>query len=157
MWLLTGLWHGASWNFVLWGLWYGLWLIVERLPAVHRLLKKIPGVIRWIFTMIIVLLGWVLFLNMKPDVTLLYLRGMIIPAEVTTLSVSSFLSVKLIIVLAACVLCASPLAKKLLEKAEESRRLSTVVVRSVLALAVLALCVVLLMSDTYNPFIYFRF
>ena len=155
--LVCGFWHGASWNFVLWGLWYGLWLIVERLPAVHRLLKKIPGVIRWIFTMIIVLLGWVLFLNMKPDVTLLYLRGMIIPAEVTTLSVSSFLSVKLIIVLAACALCASPLAKKLLEKAEESRRLSTVVIRSVLALAVLALCVVLLMSDTYNPFIYFRF
>ena len=155
--LICGFWHGASWNFVLWGLWYGLWLILERIPAVHRLLKKIPGPIRWFFTMSVVLLGWVLFLNMRPETTLAYLRGLFVPGEVITYTVSSFLSVKLLIVLAACFLCASPLPGMLLKKAKASGSTAAMVVRSVLALIVLALCVVLLMSDTYNPFIYFRF
>ena len=155
--LLCGFWHGASWNFVLWGLWYGLWLILERIPPVDRLLKKVPAVIRWFFTMIIVLLGWVLFLNLKPAYTLMYLRGMFISEPFALNTVFSFLSFRLLIVLAACFLLASPLAGKLLEKAERSRSTAVIAVRSVLALAVLALCVILLMSDTYNPFIYFRF
>ena len=155
--LICGFWHGASWNFVLWGLWYGLWLILERIPPVDRLLKKIPAVLRWGFTMVIVLLGWILFLNLGTNTTLLYLRGLFVQAEATTLSVSSFLSVRLLIVLAACFLCASPLAGKLVQKAEASQSTATAVARSVLALCVLALCVMLLMSDTYNPFIYFRF
>ena len=155
--LVCGFWHGASWNFVLWGLWYGLWMILERIPPVNRLLEKIPSVIRWFFTMVIVLLGWVLFLNMKPADTLLYLRCMFIPEEYVVSTVSSFLSVRLLAVLAACVFCASPLAGKITEKADASHSSAVLAVRSVLALAVLALCVVLLMSDTYNPFIYFRF
>ena len=155
--LICGFWHGASWNFVLWGLWYGLWLILERLPAVHRLLKKIPGVIRWVFTMAVVLLGWVLFRNMKPDVTLHFLRGMFTGNQYVNYTALSILSVKMIIVLAASVLLASPLAGKVLEKAEASGKAGVMILRSVLALAVLAVCILLLMSDTYNPFIYFRF
>ena len=155
--LVCGFWHGASWNFVLWGLWYGVWLILERIPAVDRLLKKIPGVIRWVFTMAVVLLGWVLFRNMKPDVTLHFLRGMFTGNQYVNYTALSILSVKMIIVLAASVLLASPLAGKVLEKAEASGKAGVMILRSVLALAVLAVCILLLMSDTYNPFIYFRF
>jgi len=155
--LICGFWHGASWNFVLWGLWYGIWLILERIPPVSRLLAKIPAVIRWAFSMVIVLLGWVLFRNLKPDVTLTFIRGMFGGNQFINYTAASFLSLKLMIVLAACVLLASPLAEKVLALAEKSGKIWVTVLRSVLALAVLALCVVLLMSDTYNPFIYFRF
>ena len=155
--LICGFWHGASWNFVLWGLWYGVWLILERIPAVDRLLRKIPSILRWAFTMAVVLLGWVLFMNMKPDVTLAFLRGMFTGNEYVNYTAASFLSVKLLIVLAAGVLLASPPAKKLLARLESARGTGVTVLRSLAALAVLALCVALLMSDTYNPFIYFRF
>ena len=155
--LICGFWHGASWNFVLWGLWYGLWLILERIPPVQKLLKKIPKPVSWFFTMVIVLLGWVLFRNLKPDDTLLFLRGMFGGNSYVTLTAVSILSPKLIIILAACVFCASPLAEMLLKRAEGAKGAGVLAVRSVLALAVLAVCVILLMSDTYNPFIYFRF
>lgn len=155
--LICGIWHGASWNFVLWGLWYGIWMLLERIPAIGRLQEKIPTIIRWAFTMVIVLLGWVLFRNMKAETTLVFLRGMFGGNEFINYTAASILSLKLLIVLAACVFFASPAAGKLLSMAEGSERVYVSVIRSVLALAVLALCVVLLMSDTYNPFIYFRF
>ena len=155
--LICGFWHGASWNFVLWGLWYGLWLILERIPPVDRLLKKIPAVVRWAFTMAVVLLGWVLFRNLKPDVTLTFLRGMFGGNEFVNYTASSILSLKVLLVLVSCVLLASPLAQMALDRVEKAKGTAVVIVRSVLALAVLAACVLLLMADTYNPFIYFRF
>jgi hypothetical protein len=69
----------------------------------------------------------------------------------------SILSPKLIIILAACLFLASPLAEMLLDRVEHMKGTGITVIRSVLALAVLAVCIILLMSDTYNPFIYFRF
>jgi alginate O-acetyltransferase complex protein AlgI len=155
--LICGFWHGASWNFVLWGLWYGLWLILERIPPIQRLLKKIPKPVTWFFTMVIVLLGWVLFRNLKPDETLMFLRGMFGGNSYITVDAFSILSPKLIIILAACLFLASPLAEMLLDRVEHMKGTGITVIRSVLALAVLAVCIILLMSDTYNPFIYFRF
>ncbi len=155
--LICGFWHGASWNFVLWGLWYGLWMILERIPAADRLLKKIPSPIRWFFTMVIVLLGWVLFRNMKPEITLTWLRGMFGGNEFINYTAASVLSLKTLLVLAACALLASPLAEKALARLERTESSGIIVLRSVLALLVLVLCIFLLMSDTYNPFIYFRF
>ena len=155
--LICGFWHGASWNFVLWGLWYGLWMIVERIPPVRKFHEKIPRPVTWFFTMVVVLLGWVLFRNLKPDETLLFLRGMFGGNSYITCTAVSILSPKLILVLVACVFLASPLAEKLLGRAENTAGTWIIAVRSVLALAVLAVCIILLMSDTYNPFIYFRF
>ena len=155
--LLCGFWHGASWNFVLWGLWYGLWLILERIPPVEKLLKKIPKPVTWFFTMVIVLLGWVLFRNLKPNETIDFLRGMFFCNTEITVTAASILSPKLILVLVSCAFLASPLAERLLARAERTQSTWVAVLRSVLALAVLAVCIVLLMSDTYNPFIYFRF
>ena len=155
--LICGFWHGASWNFVLWGLWYGLWMILERIPPVQKMLNKIPKPITWFFTMVIVLLGWVLFRNLKPDETIMFLRGMFGGNSYITCTAVSILSPKLIIILIACIFFASPLAEKLLGLLERSKGTAVIAVRSLLALAVLAVCIILLMSNTYNPFIYFRF
>ena len=146
-----------SWNFVLWGLWYGLWMILERIPPVQKMLNKIPKPITWFFTMVIVLLGWVLFRNLKPDETIMFLRGMFGGNSYITCTAVSILSPKLIIILIACIFFASPLAEKLLGLLERSKGTAVIAVRSLLALAVLAVCIILLMSNTYNPFIYFRF
>ena len=58
VWMLTGLWHGASWNFVLWGLYYGILLIAEKLFPVHR---RLPAWLRHVMTLLLVLIGWVIF------------------------------------------------------------------------------------------------
>ncbi len=60
VWLLTGIWHGASWNFILWGVLYGLVIIIEKL-FLGKVLEKIPDFFSWLYTIILVILGWVLF------------------------------------------------------------------------------------------------
>ncbi len=60
VWGLTGLWHGAGWNFLLWGLYYAVLLVLEKL-LLGRLLEKLPAFVRWLYTFIIVMVGWVIF------------------------------------------------------------------------------------------------
>ena len=60
VWLLTGLWHGASWNFVLWGLYYGVLLILEKF-VLDKVLKKLPAFFQHFYALFVVIIGWVLF------------------------------------------------------------------------------------------------
>ena len=60
VWLLTGLWHGAAWNFIIWGIYYGLLLLFEKL-FLNKLLNKLPSIINWLYTFIIVMIGWMIF------------------------------------------------------------------------------------------------
>ncbi len=155
--LICGVWHGAGWNFILWGLWHGMWLVVERLPSVEAWRKKIPRTIRWFFTMVIVLLGWVLFMNTTLPDALLYLRCMFVPEAGAANAALPFLTFRTVIVLIAGGICASPVAAKLTDMAECSKKPYVQTLRSIFALVVLVLCVILLMSDTCNPSICFRF
>jgi alginate O-acetyltransferase complex protein AlgI len=60
VWFLTGFWHGANWNFILWGLYFGLFLIIEKLFLLNWLKNK-PGIINHVYTLLVVIIGWVLF------------------------------------------------------------------------------------------------
>ena len=62
VWFLTGIWHGASWNFIFWGMYYGVILIVEKF-VLNNILEYIPKVIKWFFTLILVIIGWVFFFS----------------------------------------------------------------------------------------------
>ena len=156
--LVCGFWHGAQWNFVLWGLWYGLWMIIERIPAVrNRVMKAIPAPVRWLFTMAIVLIGWVLFQGLPMADTWVMLGRMIGIGGPAAYTAASILTPKLLIVLAASVACASPLARIGLRKLESLAGAGGLILRGVLGAAVLAACILMLTADTYNPFIYFRF
>jgi alginate O-acetyltransferase complex protein AlgI len=73
--LLTGLWHGASWNFVLWGVWHGLFLIIER-AFLGKFLKKLPRFFGWIYTMTVVFIGWVFFRIESFNQILVYVKNM---------------------------------------------------------------------------------
>ena len=75
VWCLTGLWHGASFNFVLWGLYYGVLLIVEKL-FLGKVLKKLPG-LNWIIVMFLVLFGWVLFNAPSGETALFMIKKML--------------------------------------------------------------------------------
>ena len=151
VWLLTGLWHGASWNFVLWGGYYALLLITEK-TFLLKWLKKIPAVFRHIYSMVAVMLGWALFYF--EDLTALwsFLGKLFSP-------VSSADAAALILgylpLTAIAVLAATPLVKSTLSKLGNSGFVRYGKIAA--AAAAMLLCVAALASQSYNPFIYFRF
>ena len=151
VWLLTGLWHGASWNFVLWGLFYGLLLIGEKF-CWGRAIAKAPRVLRHLYVLFAVVMGWCLFsFTELPELgtfckALFGANGF---SEVWTcyqLKSCAFM-------LAAGVLCCTPLPGKLW--AVCSRKAEWLM--PVLCTAALAVCTACLINASYNPFLYFRF
>ena len=152
VWLLTGFWHGASWNFVLWGLYYAVFLIAEKVFWL-KLLDKLPKCVRHVYTLVIVVLGWALFYF--EDMALLsgFLIRLFTPAASSPMGIRLLIGYlpMYLIAFAAC----TPAGVRLL-----SAKKDTVVVRYgriLLAAAALMLCVAALVSQSYNPFIYFRF
>lgn len=154
VWALTGLWHGAAWNYVLWGLYYFVLLAAERLIGETRL-ARVPRALRHVLTMILVVLGWVLFAIEDFGALTAYLHAMfslsggLIGAQ-ATVWVLSYLPL-----FAVAVLAALPLAARLVQRKEETR-----LVRCgapVWCLLLLAASCAALVAQSYNPFLYFRF
>ena len=152
VWGLTGFWHGASWNFLLWGLFYGCILILEKLVLL-KLLEKTPGVLRHVYALFVVLLGWALFYF--EDVTALgaFFGRLFAPVATCASSVNAILGYLPLLVVT-CV-AATPLGKQIFSRMADKTwgRWVTLVGTMVLFL----LCVAVLVSQSYNPFIYFRF
>ena len=152
VWGLTGFWHGASWNFILWGLYYAVLLILEKLFLL-KFLKKTPGILGHIYTIFAVLLGWVLFYFENLS-SLFGFFGRLFtasPASVHGMNlVLAFTPMFLISMFAA-----TPAAKVLLSNSREKAVVRYGAVAVVMVM--LLLCVAALASQSYNPFIYFRF
>ncbi len=152
VWGLTGFWHGASWNFLLWGLYYGILLIVEK-TVLLKLLKKLPAALCHIYTMLIVMLGWALFYF--EDTTAL---GAFFTRAFTLTGGSSKAYTYILAYLplmAVAVLAATPLGKLCCRKLQQKTWFAWVLIA--VAAVVVLLCVAALVSQSYNPFIYFRF
>lgn len=156
VWILTGLWHGAAWNFILWGLFYGLILIFEKL-IFNKVLEKLPKFVRWLYSFVIIMFGWMLFrANNLHDIILLTKKMFTYTTTdwiaIISSNVSNFNS--LLFVLPAFVL-SFPIIKKLNDKFENNNMYN--IITNVVLLGLLILCIVYLTSSNYNPFIYFRF
>ncbi len=153
VWLLTGFWHGASWNFVLWGVFYGVLLIFEKY-VLGDLLPRIPTPVRGLVTMLLVMCGWVLF--SAPDLTgaLLYLKAMFGGAAGWTDGNGAYLLSTNLTVLLVGAFCATPVYRRILDRFDQKWVSRAKVVAYPL---LFALCVVFMVSETYNPFLYFRF
>ncbi len=147
---LCGLWHGAKWGFVVWGLWHGLFLCFERIPSVKRTLDKIPRVLGTIYTLLVVLIGWVLFRADSLAQAFDYLGSMFSLHLGTGQSALSLLDTRsgilLIVGLIFSVKWPNP-KSGILEEA----------LGTALSLVLLVLSMIVLAGGTYNPFIYFRF
>ena len=151
VWLLTGLWHGASWNFVLWGGYYALLLIIEKVFLL-KWLKKVPKVFGHFYAMLAVMLGWALFYFEDLSALGCFLIRLFSPTSSAGAMalICGYLPLMLIALLAA-----TPLLKNVVAKQE-----STAFIRYgklAAAAAAILLCVAALASQSYNPFIYFRF
>ncbi|MBQ6164371.1 MAG: MBOAT family protein [Clostridia bacterium] len=162
VWLLTGLWHGASWNFVLWGLYYGVMLLAEKF-ILKKLLDRAPAFVGHIYTLLIVLFGWVLFAFDDTKALFAYFAAMFgtnggFGAETAYLLSSNALT--LLIAAIASLPLGAKLAGRLFARAGKSRRGGRIAFRAAELgwyLLLFLLSVAYLVDSTYNPFIYFRF
>ena len=155
VWTLTGFWHGAQWNFILWGLYYAVLLLCEKLFW-GKTLEKLPAAVRWLYTMFIVTVGWVLF-----DITDFSQLGHVLgvmfsfaPTRWLTLlsgDVSKLFNLAFII---PGILFSFPIAKKI---SFGKKSVASAIVVNCLYILLFALCIAFIISSSYNPFIYFRF
>ena len=153
VWMLTGLWHGASWNFVLWGLYYGVLLIVEKY-LLGQTLRRLPRPAARAVTLILVMVGWVLFSNTDFSRMAAYL-GSLVGIGAAGFADGAFLyhlRGNLVLMVLACA-CATPAAREWLMR----RAYRTPILAVVILAALFLLCTAYLVHNSYNPFLYFRF
>ena len=152
VWALTGFWHGASWNYILWGLYYAVLLILEK-NFLLKLLKKLPGFVGHVYTVLAFLLGWALFYFEDTGALAVFLARLFTPGA--TSSVGMALVTAYLPLMAVSCVASTPLAAKLVSVCKDSRAMG--IVRILVLMVLLLLCTAALASQSYNPFIYFRF
>ncbi|MCR5770223.1 MAG: MBOAT family protein [Butyrivibrio sp.] len=156
---VTGLWHGASWTFVIWGLYHGFFLIIERM-GFGKVLEK-SRILGTIYSLIVVIIGWVFFRADDLHFALAFIKRMVLPFNYASSGavMGTIVTTKTLIVLFMGIIAAGPL--KLLFDLPGLNKLSlkwkNSLLEAVYLCAVLFCCILLLANDTYNPFIYFRF
>lgn len=156
VWGLTGLWHGAQWNFVLWGLYYAVLLLLEKL-FLSRYLERLPKAAQWLYTMLFVVVGWVLF-NLTDFTQLRHaLAVMFTPYTTDWLAVLACDTSIIIpvLILPFAILFSFPVLAKWKKHADDTPL--TALLTDGVCLGLLALSIAFIISSSYNPFIYFRF
>ncbi len=157
VWFLTGLWHGASWNFVLWGLYFGVIIILERL-FLGKLLEKLPALLSTLYSFVLVTIGWVLFEIESIPQILSYLKTMFFGSSVGLVDSQSlyFLTTYGVIFLI-CILASTDYPKKLIDRLHSRAPRLVQGVSPVYQLMLMVASTAYLVFATYNPFLYFRF
>lgn len=159
VWLLTGLWHGASWNFVLWGVYYGLFLTIEKL-FLGKCLSKAPAVLGHIYSLLVIVVGWTIFAQTDMTQLTLYLKKMIgIGATGASGDFVYLLSTNavLLILLVLCSIDHSVWIKKFSWAGKVEKLFKNDGFQAVLILVMIFASLAFLVGDSYNPFLYFRF
>ena len=163
VWLLTGLWHGASWNFVLWGLWFFVFLMIERM-FLKRWLEKIP-LLSNLYLLVVVMIGWVIFRFSNLEIcwtlskSLFGLNGNPLTSFSAEIQLQSH-SILLVISMIASTPVMRWVKKKIEAYTVVHGRFAlawNVVFYSIIPVILLLLSTANLVGDSYNPFIYFQF
>ena len=155
VWLLTGLWHGANWNFILWGLFYAIILLFEK-RFLKTILEKIPRVLAWAYTFLIVNIGWLLFrVNNLND--LKYILSSIVSPKVTLAQFlgENFSIVSYLFFVLVGIVFMFPFVRNIVRRLSSNDFVAYVIDLILVLLFILGIFA--LISSSYNPFIYFRF
>ena len=159
VWMLTGLWHGAAWNFVMWGLYYGILLLIEKY-ALAKILEKLPAVVSHIYCLLLVMVGWVFFFSPTLGGAVDYLKlmagiggnGVVDRQGLYILLTNGWMWIMLVV-------GSTPAVHDFYERFIYSSGLSKTkaIVNCAVYAAMFILCIAYLVTESYNPFLYFRF
>ncbi len=159
VWFLTGLWHGANWTFIVWGLMFGILLIIEKL-FLGKLIEKLPTIFQRIYVLFIVMISFIIFNAtdildaMKTILGLFGGNGISLVNDVTLYYLRSYL-----VILILAILGATPLAKNIVIKLKSNEKINKVINILEIIFVVVSLLIITayLVDNSYNPFLYFRF
>ena len=155
--LVTGLWHGASWNFVIWGLWHGLFMIIERLIRDKAWYKKIPLIIKIFITLFIVIIGWVLFkaTTLKEGLRYLSIMFGLVNFSNITFEFTYFISRKFILLIIIGIIASTPIPKNIFNRYKGIKAFE--LMKTILIILLFIVSIIFMVNSTYSPFIYFQF
>ena len=157
VWFLTGLWHGASMNFIFWGLFYGALIIIERL-GLGKILEKLPPFVSTAYTFILVVIGWVFFDIETMPKAISYLKAMFAGHDfIDSYSLYQLKSYAIVFVL--CIFASTDVWGKFTRRIENIKNLRNPYYYgvSITQVILILMCTCYLVDATYNPFLYFRF
>lgn len=160
VWMLTGIWHGASWNYVLWGVYYGILLMLEKF-LLKPVLKHLPGVLQNVYTMVLVIFGWVLFKCEDLSYCFSYLKAMVGGFHAGWIGRESMYLLRnygalLVILLFGCTMIPKKIGHRITGKFGETSWIG-LFLRIVWYGGIFLISLAYLVDATYNPFLYFRF
>lgn len=159
VWFLTGFWHGAGWNFILWGVYYFILLMLEKLFLL-KWMERWPKLLRHIYTLLFVVIGWVIFACTDLNVMCSVLKAMFGLGEGIAGGMSEYymISYGVLFIIAAILATSVPMGivRRLFLKLNLNNNVN-LIIKNCLCVFVLIVSIAFLVGDSYNPFLYFRF
>lgn len=157
VWFLTGAWHGASWNFILWGLYFGIILILEKVFLL-KLLEKLPSILRHIYSIFVILISWLIFAFEDLGKIGEYFRALFnFNYSYSYNSEGLYYLKNYAVIIIIGIILSTPIITKLLNKIEAKNKLVPSIVTSFIYISIFIFSTAYLVSDSFNPFLYFRF
>ena len=155
VWLLTGLWHGAAWNFILWGLYFGILLILEKV-FLNKYLEKIPKVISRLYVLLIVMISFIIFSGESMTQIMGDIGGLIGLGNRPLISQESIYYFKsYFVVLVIAIIGATPILKNITNKEKLHKIIN--ILEPLYLLVIFVICTSYIIDGSFNPFLYFRF
>lgn len=159
VWFLTGIWHGAAYNFILWGLFIGVFLVIEKL-WLSKYISKLPKVLRNIYVLFIIMISFIMFNAGSINEAFFNIKGLFgLNKEVFINNYTIYYLKSYLIVLIIAIFGATPLFKNIIEKLKKSKCLNKIIniLEPIFLVILLLLVTAYLIDSSYNPFLYFRF
>ena len=155
VWMLTGIWHGAAWNFVIWGLYFGIILVLEKV-FLGKYLEKIPKVFSRIYVLLIVMISFIIFSGESSKQIFEHLGGLIGYKDIPLVSQeSSYYFKSYLVILIVGIVGSTPLMKNIFSKEKLTKFVN--IVEPVFLIFILLLSTSYIVDGSFNPFLYFRF
>ena len=158
VWLLTGLWHGSEWTFVIWGMFIGILLVIEKL-LLNKYIEKLPSIVRRIYTLFIIMISFIIFSGSNINESFNNIVGLFNFSNpfINKFTIHYLKDYGLVLIIA--IFLSTPILKNTIIKLKENKKINNIInILEIIVLLILLVIVTLYLIDSsYNPFLYFRF
>ena len=159
VWCLTGIWHGANWTFIIWGLMFGILLIIEKIFLL-KALDKIPKIFRHIYVLFVVMISFIIFNATDIRQAIYQIKGLFgVNGETIINSYTLYYLKSYLVIFIIAIIGSTPLLKNIIEKLKQRSKINKIInlFEPIVIMALLLISTAYLVDNSYNPFLYFRF